>query len=174
MADDDPDKDTSKDDAGKAGGQDDDLTADELAALGDPGKRAIERIKARATAERERADALAEKASKYDEQVEANKTEQQRRDEAAKAATERAEKAEAKAMRLEVAVAAGLPVTWAARLVGNTQAELEADAKALAEDRAATTDTTTVRRRTTSDADKGGDGPGGGFSAAIRRGAGVQ
>jgi len=173
MADDDPDKDTSKDDAGKAGGQDDDLTADELAALGDPGKRAIERIKARATAERERADALAEKASKYDEQVEASKTEQQRKDEAAKAATERAEKAEAKAMRLEVAVAAGLPVTWAARLVGNTQAELEADAKALAEDRAATTEPT-PRRRTTSDADKGGEGPNGGMSGIIRRQAGVQ
>lgn len=178
MADDPP-----KDDKGKGGkddppkddkpdaGKDDEPTAEELAALGDAGKRALERVKADRDRLREQAATAAEKARKYDELEEANKTEQQKRDEAAAETAKRAEKAETDLAKLTAALDAGLPHTMAARLVGTTPAELKKDAEALKE-QLGTTGTT--RRRTTSDADKGGDGPTGGMSSLIRRAAGRQ
>lgn len=162
------------DDKGKGGGKDDDAepTEEELAALGDKGKRALERVRAERDRLREEHAAAAEKAKKYDELEEANKTEQQRRDEAAAAAEKAAEEATLKLAKLEAALEAGLPHTAAARLVGTTKAELLKDAKAYAEELAA--NAPTRQRRTTSDADKGGDGPTGGMSSLIRRAAGRQ
>lgn len=153
------------------GGKDDEPTEAELAALGDTGKRALERIRADRDRLREEAAKLAEKATAYDKLEEANKTEQQRKDEAAAAAAKLAEESTLKLWKIEAALAAGLPHTSAARLTGTTKEELEKDAKAYKEelDKHAAP---TTRRRTTSDADKGGDGPTGGMSALIRRQAG--
>lgn len=162
-----------KDDKGKGGKTDDgEPTEAELAALGDAGKRALERVKADRERLRAEAAAAAEKARKYDELEEANKTEQQKRDEAAAETAKRAEKAETDLAKLTAALDAGLPHTMAARLVGSTPAELKKDAEALKEQLGSTGGGR--QRRITSDADKGGDGPTGGMSSLIRRAAGRQ
>lgn len=147
-------------------------TAEELAALGDAGKRALARITADRDQLRTNATTLAEKARLYDEQTEASKTEQQRKDDAAKAAEDRAGVAEAKVLRLEAALDAGLPHTMAGRLIGTTAAELKADAEKLKAEVGAKDTTTTTRRRTTTDAEANGAGPSGGMSALIRQRAG--
>jgi hypothetical protein len=88
-------------------------------------KNAIDRQKADAKAARDEAAALKAKLQEIEDR---DKTEQQKKDEAAQAAESRAVTAEAKALRFEVAAAKGVPLTQAHRLQGNTKAELEADA----------------------------------------------
>lgn len=61
-----------------------------------------------------------------------DKTDQQRATERAAEAEKRAQLAETKLMRLEVAARKGLPAELAARLQGDTEEDLEADADALA------------------------------------------
>lgn len=73
-------------------------------------------------------DALKEKASRFDELEEANKTELQKAREAAQAAEERASRAEQAAIRADVAAAKGVP---AAALTGSSKEEFEASADAL-------------------------------------------
>lgn len=156
---------------GGGGGKDDgEPTEQELAALGDAGRRALERVRAQRDELKAQAEAAAEKARKYDESVEANKTEQQRKDDAAAEAARVAAESTHKLHQLEAALEAGLPHTAAARLVGKDKAELLKDAKAYKAELDANAPTRT--RRTTSDADAGGDGPTGGMSALIRRQAG--
>lgn len=162
----------AKDDGkGGKGAQGGDPTEAELAALGDAGKRALERIRTERDQLRTQAETAAEKARKYDELEEANKTEQQKRDDAAAETAKRAETAETKLAKLEAALAAGLPHTAAPRLVGTTPAELKKDAEAYAAELAANGKPV---RRTTSDADAKGTGPDGGMSSVIRRAAGRQ
>lgn len=71
------------------------------------------------------------KAKKYDEHEEATKSEQQKAADAIAQATKKAEAAEARALRLEVAAEHGLSPAQAKRLVGDTREELEADAEEL-------------------------------------------
>lgn len=158
--------------AGGAGGGDDEPTAEELAALGDAGLRALERVREKARNATAEAEKLREKASKYDELEEANKTEAQRKDEAAKAAEQRATTAETELAQLKAALDAGLPHTMAARLRGSTPEELKKDAEELKAQLGDTGTQQQRRRRTTSDNDKGGDGPSGGMSSLIRQAAG--
>lgn len=148
-----------------------DPTEAELAALGDAGKRALERVRTERDELRVKAETAAEKARKYDELEQSNKTEQQKRDEAAAADAKRASEAETKLAKLEAALAAGLPHTAAGRLVGTSPAELKRDAEAYKAELDAA-GTGTQRRRTTSDSEKGGAGPDGGMSSLIRRAAG--
>lgn len=152
------------------GGKDDEPTEAELAALGDAGRRALERIRLQRDEKAAEAAKLAEKAAAYDKLEEANKTEQQRKDEAAAAAQRLADDSALKLAKLEAALEAGLPHTAAARLVGTTKDELLKDAKAYKAELEAAAPP--PRRRTTSDADKGGEGPTGGMSSLIRQRAG--
>lgn len=101
--------------------------------------RIIESRLARERAKFDDYDELKSKASKYDEAEAANKTELQRAQEAAAAAEKRATDAEGALLRAKVANRAGkvLPPSLAARLVGNNEAELEADADRMLEDLAA-------------------------------------
>ncbi|MDO5533224.1 MAG: hypothetical protein Q4F65_01045 [Propionibacteriaceae bacterium] len=73
-------------------------------------------------------DELKGKAAKFDEAENANKSELQRAQEAAAEASKRAEAAEARVLRADVAADKGVP---AALLSGSTKAELEASADAL-------------------------------------------
>jgi hypothetical protein len=75
-------------------------------------------------ANREAADARA----KLKELEDRDKSDSEKLTERIAAAEKRADDAEAKALRLEVATAKGLTATQARRLVGTTQDELEADA----------------------------------------------
>lgn len=68
------------------------------------------------------------KADKFDEAEEANKSEIQKAQDAARAAEERATQAEQAALRADVAAAKGVP---ASALTGTTKKELEASADAL-------------------------------------------
>ena len=96
--------------------------------LGDGGKKALaEERKARQTAERE----LARYRKAEQDKADAEKTELQKASETAAAAETRATEAEARALRLEVAAAKGLPLAMAKRLQGTTRDELEADADEL-------------------------------------------
>ena len=74
---------------------------------------------------------LAQKAREADE---ATKSEVQKAADRAAAAEKKAEEAEARALRLEVAASKGLNAKQAARLVGATREELEADADELLAD----------------------------------------
>ncbi len=124
------------DDAGGDDGDDsgDDAGSDDDAALGDAGKQALARMKAdRAAARKELRDAktrLAAYEKAEAEKAEADKSEAEKR----AAAEERAEKAELRALRLEVAHEKGLTPKLAKRLVGATREELEADADELLEE----------------------------------------
>lgn len=69
-----------------------------------------------------------DKASKYDQFVESQKTEQQRLEERATAAERQAQEATTEALRLQVALTKGLSPSQAKRLVGTTAEELESDA----------------------------------------------
>ena len=182
---DDPDKDkggdtggAGKDDAAKDTGKDDaddDLTDDEKAALGEPGQRALQRMKDKVKAAREAQAADAADAAEARRLREEAKPEAERRAEKERQDAERLVTAETKLAKLTAALEAGLDHTMAERLVGSTPEQLLADAKKLAEKfpaAAAGGDTPPPRRRTTSDADKGGSGPGAGLSSDIRRAAG--
>lgn len=79
-------------------------------------------------------DELKAKASKLDEQEAANKSDIEKATAAATEAAKRAEEAELRALRLEVAGDKGLSPSQAKRLVGTTREELEADADELLAD----------------------------------------
>lgn len=99
-------------------------------ALGDPGKRALAAEReARRAAERER-DQFRADAEKYRQ---ANETEQQRLQRERDEATSTAAQMAAENARYRAAAEAGLPLSWAPRLVGSTAEELAQDAKSLAE-----------------------------------------
>lgn len=99
--------------------------------LGDAGKRALENErKARRAAEKRAQEAEA----KVKEAEDAEKSEAQRLTDKVDELTKRAEAAEAKAHRYEVAAEKGLTPAQARRLVGSTREELEADAAAMAEE----------------------------------------
>ncbi|AXH89415.1 hypothetical protein [Micromonospora aurantiaca] len=95
---------------------------------GDAGKQAIDRMKQERNEERKARRALEAKLAEYQkaeqEKAEADKTEAEKR----AAAEQRAEQAELRALRLEVAAEKGLTPAQAKRLVGATREELEADA----------------------------------------------
>jgi hypothetical protein len=99
--------------------------------LGDAGKRALDNErKARRAAEKR----LAELEAKVKETEDAEKSELQRLQDKVDELTKRAEAAEAKAHRYEVAAEKGLTPAQARRLVGATKEELEADADAMVEE----------------------------------------
>lgn len=96
--------------------------------LGDAGKRALDaERKARAAAEKRLRDAEAKLKAADD----AGKSDLERLQGQVADLTKRAEAAEAKADRFEVAAAKGLSLAQARRLVGGTKEELEADADAM-------------------------------------------
>lgn len=112
-----------------------DTSADPAAAsepLGGKGLDALHKERSARRAAEARARELEPLAARARELEDATKTEAQRAADALAAATRRAETAEAHVLRHEVAAAAGLPAGWAARLVGGTREELEADAAELA------------------------------------------
>lgn len=88
-----------------------------------------------------------------------DKSETDRAKSAEAEAVTRAEKAEAKALRLEVATAKGLSAAQAKRLVGTTQEELEADADEILESFAPATTTTAPPSRKPNADLKGGTDP---------------
>ncbi|MFI1197705.1 hypothetical protein ACH4T9_31215 [Micromonospora sp. NPDC020750] len=101
--------------------------------LGDAGKQAIDRMKAERNEERKARRALEAKVAEYEKaeqaKADADKTEAERR----AAAEQRADQAELRALRLEVAAEKGLTPAQAKRLVGATREELEADADEIRE-----------------------------------------
>lgn len=105
--------------------EDQDNKPDPAANLGDAGKRALEAERKRARDEKKRADELAARLKDLEDK---DKTEGERLTGRLTEAEKRAEAAEARALRLEVAHAKGLTPGQAKRLVGTTQEELEADA----------------------------------------------
>lgn len=124
----DPDVDPSTDPAQPPEGDRDDLFDPDRA------QAKIRKANAEARALRERLKAAEEKAAKYDEWQETQKSEQQRAAEAREAAEKRARDAEQQLLRLEVAIAKGLTPAQARRLQGETREELESDADALLEE----------------------------------------
>lgn len=78
-------------------------------------------------------DEYKRKAEEFDKLQESAKSETQKLQDAATLAARNASEAEARAMRLEVAMEKGLTTAQAKRLVGNTKEELEADAEELLE-----------------------------------------
>lgn len=103
--------------------------------LGDAGKRALDQEReARKAAEKSRKELearlkeLEPLAAKAKQLEDAKKSEAEKLTEKLTAAEKRAIEAETKALRMEVATAKGLTPAQAKRLVGSTQAELEADA----------------------------------------------
>jgi hypothetical protein len=98
--------------------------------LGENGEKALKAERARAKKlEAEHKAAMAELKKFQD----ASKSEQEKAADRAAGAEKRAEEAEQKLMRLEVAAAKGLSPAQAKRLVGSTVEELEADADELIE-----------------------------------------
>lgn len=98
--------------------------------LGDAGKKALE---AERKARRDADKLVADLQKKVKEFEDAGKTEIERAQNALAEAEKKAEAAEQRALRMEVAAAKGLTAAQAKRLVGTTQEELEADAADLLE-----------------------------------------
>lgn len=98
--------------------------------LADAGKKALDAERKRRIAAEKQAKDLADRLQALEDK---DKDEVTRSTEAASAAQKRAEEAEARALRLEVAFAKGLSPAQAKRLVGSSQEELEADADDLLE-----------------------------------------
>lgn len=97
--------------------------------LGEAGKKAIQAEReARKNAEKELADVRA----KVKEFEDRDKTETQRITEERDALKAKADRLEVENLRRDVAIAKGIPLEAAGRLVGTTRDELEADADALA------------------------------------------
>lgn len=96
--------------------------------LGDGGKSAIDKERAAARAAEKRAKAAEAELQKLKDK---DLSDQDRKDREAKDALTRAEAAEARALRLEVAADKGLDLKLAGRLQGSTREELEADADTL-------------------------------------------
>lgn len=109
-----PPTDPDKGDQGKDGGKD--LQAE------------VDKWKALARKHETNAKANADAAKRLAEMEEADKTEAQKAADKAAEAEKRAQEAETRALRLEVAVSKGLTPSQAKRLVGATKEELEADA----------------------------------------------
>lgn len=99
--------------------------------LGEAGKRALEAERKARRAAESRAKELE---AKVKEAEDAEKTELEKLQGQVADLTKKAEAAEAKADRFEVAAAKGLSLAQARRLVGSTKEELEADADALRAD----------------------------------------
>lgn len=98
--------------------------------LGDAGKKALdEERKARRDAEKQTKDLLA----KLKEFEDRDKSESEKLADKVAAAEKRADEAEARALRMEVATAKGLNAAQAKRLVGSTKEDLEADADEILE-----------------------------------------
>ena len=114
-------------------------TTPDTQGLGDAGKRALEaERKARAAAEKRAREAEAKvkeaedaAEAKVKEAEDADKSEVERLQSQVAELTKTAEAATARADRFEVAVAKGLSLAQARRLVGSTKEELEADADAM-------------------------------------------
>lgn len=99
--------------------------------LGDAGKRALDAERAaRKAAEKQTADL----AARLKEIEDRDKSDGEKQSERLAAAEKRANDAEARAMRLEIAATKGLTASQAKRLVGTTKEELEADADELLAD----------------------------------------
>jgi hypothetical protein len=99
--------------------------------LGDAGKRALAAERKAARDAQRRADELAARLREFEDR---DKTELQRAIERADAAEKAAADLTARATRYEVAAAKGLTTRQAARLIGTTREELEADADELLAD----------------------------------------
>ena len=109
---------------------DPDPTPDPKNDLGDAGKKALEaERKARRDAETAKRD-LEAKIKEYEDR---DKSDGEKLADKIAAAEKRANDAEARALRLEIASAKGLTPAQAKRLVGSTQEELEADADEILE-----------------------------------------
>jgi seryl-tRNA synthetase len=98
--------------------------ADDIPAL----REALRKANGEAARFRREHSALAQKLKDAED---ADKNEVQKATEKLTAAESRAAKAEARLLRIEVAIAKGLPPSMAGRLQGETQEELEADADEL-------------------------------------------
>ncbi|MGH8876782.1 MAG: hypothetical protein ACRD0P_05470 [Stackebrandtia sp.] len=79
-------------------------------------------------------EALKQKANEFDKLTEAQKSDLERLQSDADKYKSEAEKLQSQVLKRDVADAKGLPKGWASRLVGDTQAELEADADNLLAD----------------------------------------
>ncbi len=98
--------------------------------LGDAGKKALDAERRDKRAAEKRAADLEAKLKEFEDR---DKTESTRAIERAEAAEKRADAAEARELRLEIASEKGLTPAQAKRLVGETREELEADAAELLE-----------------------------------------
>lgn len=96
--------------------------------LGEKGQRALDRMKAELAKAKADLKALQPLAEKQREAEEASKTEVQKAAEKVAAAEARAAAAELDLRRLKVGAAKGLPPALAARLVGDTEEAMAADA----------------------------------------------
>lgn len=114
----------------------------------------VKKLRDEAARYRTEAKANASAAEKLAKIEDEKKTEQERAAEAQQQATTRADAAEARAIRLEVAFAKGLTPAQAKRLVGGNRDELEADADEILRDFPVKTD-----GRPKGDADLGGREP---------------
>ncbi|MEV4739798.1 hypothetical protein [Streptomyces sp. NPDC049555] len=106
----------------------------------DAARAEIERLTAELTARTTRVAELEPAAAELHEIREAGKSEAQRLTERAEAAERQADQARVELIRTQVAHAKGLTPGQAARLVGTTQEELEADADAFLSDLTPATD----------------------------------
>lgn len=113
--------------------------------LGPAGERALASERARAAKLDKDYKAAQAEIAKYKD---AGKSEQDKLSERATAAETRANEAEARALRLEIAHEKGLTPSQARRLVGSTKEELEADADDLLENFGGTKPPTPTRRPT--------------------------
>lgn len=82
----------------------------------------------------EQAKSNADAAKRLTAMEEAQKSAEQKAAEARASAEKERDQARLELLKRDVADAAGLPKSWAARLVGSTKEELEADAKEMAKD----------------------------------------
>lgn len=98
--------------------------------LGEPGKRALDRMKADLKKARKEAADAQVKVREYED---AGKSESEKLNQRLAAAEQRAKDSEAKLLRTEVAAEKGLTAAQARRLVGETREELESDADDLLE-----------------------------------------
>jgi hypothetical protein len=98
--------------------------------LGEAGEKALEAFKQRARDAEKEARALAAKVKEYEDR---DKSEQEKLEERATTAEQRAAAAERQLLRFEVATAKSLPPALADRLQGDTKKALEEDADRLLE-----------------------------------------
>lgn len=98
--------------------------------LGEGGKKALQAERDARAAEKKRADAAEARLQELDD---AKLSDQQRLEKERDEARSMADTATAKAARYEAAEAAGIPLSWAKRLTGDTPEELLADAKSIKE-----------------------------------------